>query len=219
MDIYLDTADVGQIREIKDWGVLRGVTTNPSLIAREGRPYKEAVQEVLGIVDGPVSVETLEDDADVIVEQGREYATWGENVVVKVATTSAGLKALARLRAEGIPTNATLIFSVNQCMLAAEAGANYVSPFVGRLDDVGTDGIAVVAGCVEYVENFDLDCKVISASLRHPQHVERSAEVGAHIATCPYGVLKKCLSHPLTDKGLAAFLADWDEARRKLEAG
>ncbi|MBC8514858.1 fructose-6-phosphate aldolase [bacterium] len=216
MEIYLDTAIVDEIKEIQEWGLVRGVTTNPSLIAQTGRDYKDAVMEVLSLVDGPVSVETLSDNAAEIVSQGEEYATWGDLVVVKVATTVEGLKAISQLRALGIPTNATLIFSLNQSILAAEAGANYISPFVGRLDDIGGDGIGLVAESVDYVEENDLDCDVISASLRHPQHLEDSAKVGAHIATCPPSLLKKALKHPLSDIGLAAFFSDWRKASRNV---
>jgi len=218
MDIYLDSAEIGEIREVKAWGILRGITTNPSLIAKTGRDYKEAVMEVLSIVDGPVSVETLADDANLIVEQGEEYAEWGEQVVVKVATTVEGLKGISRLQDKGIPTNATLVFSLSQGMLAAEAGARYISPFVGRLDDIGGDGIGLVAECVDYVEENDLDCRVISASLRHPQHLESSAKVGAHIATSPLNLLRKAIKHPLNDIGLARFLADWEEAKALLDS-
>ncbi len=217
MDFYLDTADINQIKEIDEWGILRGVTTNPSIIAKTGRDYKDAVSEVLSIMGNRhVSVETLKDDAEIIVEQGKKYREWGNNVVVKVATTEEGLKALSKLRKLGIPTNATLIFSLNQGILAAEAGANYISPFVGRLDDIGSDGIGLVEDCVNYVEENGLDCKIISASLRSPQHLEESAKVGAHIATCPCSLLKKALKHPLNDIGLKAFLNDWEEAKKKL---
>ncbi|MCH7493519.1 fructose-6-phosphate aldolase [bacterium] len=219
MDIYLDTANISEIEELVAWGVVSGVTTNPSLVAKEGRPYREAVEEVLSLVDGPVSVETLCDDTAEIVAQGREYATWGDNVVVKVATTANGLAAISQLSAAGIPTNATLVFSLGQGLLAAQAGASYLSPFIGRLDDIGGDGIGLVASLVEYVEGYGLNCRIIAASLRHPRHLEECANAGAHIATCPPALLKKALKHPLNDSGLKTFLADWEAASKRLDQG
>lgn len=219
MEIYLDTANIAEIKELVGWGVVAGVTTNPSLVAKEGRPYREAVAEVLSLVDGPVSVETLSDDAATIVAQGKEYATWGDNVVVKVATTQNGLAAISQLAAAGIPTNATLVFSLGQGVLAAQAGASYLSPFIGRLDDIGGDGVGLVASLVDYVEGTGLNCRIIAASLRHPRHFEECAEAGAHIATCPTGVLKAALKHPLNDSGLKAFLADWEAAKARLDKG
>ncbi len=219
MDIYLDTAKVEEIREALELGVLDGVTTNPTLIARAGRDYREAVEEICALVHPrPVSVEVLETEADAIVQQAREFAEWADNVVIKVATTKDGLRAMARLRDIGIPVNATLIFSVNQGILAIKAGAAYVSPFMGRLDDIGHSGLEVTARLVEFLDVYEAeyDCRVIAASVRHPQHVVACAQVGAHIVTMPHKVLMQMLKHPLTDIGLERFLRDWREAQKQI---
>jgi transaldolase len=209
MRIWLDTANIDEIRAAATLGVLSGVTTNPTLIAKEtGVDYRTRILEIASVVDGPISAECVSRTAGELVEEGREIAAWHPNVVVKIPIDAAGLEAIHRLSREGVKINTTLIFSVNQALLAAEAGAAYVSPFVGRLDDVGHDGIALVRGIVEVFDRYHLPCQVIAASLRHPRHVELSAQAGAHIATMPYGVLTGMLKHPLTDVGIERFLED-----------
>jgi len=215
MRLFIDSANLDHIREINAWGVLSGVTTNPSLIAREGRELRTVIQEIASVVDGPISVEVLSTDAAGMIREGREYARWSDKVVIKCPLTPEGLKATAALAAEEIPVNVTLVFTVNQALLAARAGAAYVSPFVGRLDDIGHDGLQLVRDIVEVYQLHDVETEVIAASIRHPQHVTEAALAGAHIATCPYEVFKKMVAHPMTDAGLARFLADWEAAQRK----
>ncbi|MBE0466501.1 MAG: fructose-6-phosphate aldolase [Candidatus Desulforudis sp.] len=209
MELFLDTANVDEIREAAALGVLSGVTTNPSLIAREGRDFTQVVREIVEIVDGPVSAEVISTEADAMVAEAEELARIHPNVVIKIPMVPEGLKAINRLEPRGIKTNVTLVFSANQALLAALAGARYVSPFVGRLDDVGQDGMAVVAETVEIFDLHDLETKVIAASIRHPLHVIAAARAGAHIATVPYKILMQMAKHPLTDVGLKKFLDDW----------
>jgi transaldolase len=219
MKIYLDTADVKELREALSWGVLDGATTNPSLVAKVGRDYRSAVTEVCDLLaPRPVSVEVLHDTVDEILADAHEMFSWADNIVIKVATTSEGLKAICALRDENIPVNATLIFSLNQAILAIKAGARYVSPFIGRLDDIGHDGVALVGDIVEFLNTYpDYECEVIAASLRHPRHCIEVAQVGAHIATMPYSVLKQMIQHPLTDAGLAKFLSDWRSTESRIK--
>lgn len=215
MEIYLDTANVDEIREIASWGILSGVTTNPSLIAREGRDFRTVVAEICEIVDGPVSAEVISTDSAGMIEEGKKHAEWHSDVVVKIPMSPEGLTAVSNLEREGIRCNVTLVFSAGQGLMAARAGASYISPFVGRLDDTGGDGMQVVQELAEILEYYDLPAKIIAASMRHPTHVIEAALAGAHIATVPYGVLKKMVSHPLTDRGLEAFLSDWKKHTNK----
>lgn len=208
MKIYIDTANIEEIREAQSWGILDGVTTNPSLVAREKRPYPEIVREICGIVDGPVSAETVGMDADTIVDEGRTLAAIHDQVVVKVPIMKEGLKAISRLSGEGIRVNCTLVFSPAQALMAAKAGAAYISPFVGRLDDIGQFGMEGIEQIMQILENYDYPSEVIVASVRTPVHVLQAALTGAHIATVPFGILDKLYRHPLTDSGIEKFLAD-----------
>ena len=216
MKFFIDSADLAAIKQVKAMGMCDGVTTNPSLMAQVGRTDTDALlKEICAVVQGPVSGEVTALDAEGMISEGRRLAKLDKHIVVKVPTTYEGLKAMAALAADGIPVNATLVFSVNQALLVAKAGAAYVSPFVGRLDDVGEDGMQLIADIVEVYDNYDLDTEIIVASIRHPMHVVDSALLGAHIATIPPSVIPKLVAHPLTDKGLAAFMADWT----KLQGG
>lgn len=211
MKLFIDTANVDEIKEVNSWGVIVGVTTNPSLIAKEGRDFKEVVREITEIVDGPISAEVISEDAEGMLEEARDLAKIHQNVVIKIPMTKEGLKAVAVLDKEGIKTNVTLVFSVNQALLAARAGASYVSPFLGRLDDIGVEGLNLVEDIVNIFDLYDIDTEIIAASIRHPLHVQQVAGVGAHISTIPYGVFDKMLNHPLTDSGIEQFLNDWKE--------
>lgn len=213
MKFFLDTANVNEIREAASLGVLDGVTTNPSLIAKEGKPFKETILEICNIVDGPVSVEVIATEAGTMCREGQNYATWHKNVVVKLPTTRDGLKACKCLSGQGIKTNLTLCFSPNQALLVAKAGATYVSPFVGRLDDISHNGMELVRQIIQIYKNYDYKTQVLAASLRHPLHVVEAALAGAHVATIPAKVLDQMFNHPLTDKGLAQFLKDWEKAK------
>lgn len=210
MRLFIDTANVEHIREINDWGVLEGVTTNPTLACKENRNYRECISEIAGIVSGPVSAEAVSMEAEGMIAEARELAALAANVNVKIPMCPEGLKAIRALKNEGIKTNCTLIFSANQALLAAAAGATFASPFLGRIDDVGNDGLRVLAEIVEIYEYYGMETQVISASLRHAQHVIGSALAGAHIATIPYDVFKAMARHPLTDIGIERFLADWE---------
>lgn len=215
MRLFLDTASVDDIRAAAKLGVISGVTTNPSLWARAGGGnYRDIVLEICDIVDGPISAECLSRDVEGLVEEAKRISSWHPNVVVKIPIDEAGLEATSRLSKEGVKINMTLIFSANQALLAAHVGATYISPFVGRLDDVGHRGMAVVEEAVQILERYHLPNQVIAASLRHPLHVIEAAKAGAHIATMPYGVLKAMLRHPLTDIGIERFLADAQKAAK-----
>jgi transaldolase len=214
MKFFIDTANLDEIRDAHRMGMVDGVTTNPSLVAKEGRDYEEIVREICELVDGPISAEVIAVDYDGMMEEARRWAGVHENVVVKIPMTVDGLKAVKSLRDEGIRTNVTLIFSPLQALMAAKAGAAYVSPFVGRIDDLSQDGMTLVEQIMDIYDNYDFDTEVIVASVRNPLHVLESAIVGAHIATVPYGVLSKLAGHPLTDKGLQAFLDDWNNRKR-----
>lgn len=212
MKFFIDTANIDEIKEVMAMGMCDGVTTNPSLMAKEGRLDTDVMlKEICDLVQAPVSGEVTALDAEGMIEEGKRLAAISEHIVVKVPTTYAGLVATAALAAEGINVNATLIFSANQALLMAKAGAAYVSPFVGRLDDVGEEGMQLIADICEIYQNFDYDTEVIVASVRSPMHVVDSALLGADIATIPPAVIKKLVSHPLTDKGLAGFMADWEK--------
>jgi len=215
MRIFLDTANVDHIREINSWGILSGVTTNPTLVAREGKDFKETVLEICDIVDGPVSAETVSLEAGGMLKEAREFSSWHKNVIIKIPAVAEGLKAVKQCKKEGIKTNVTLVFSLNQALLAALAGATYVSPFVGRLDDTGWDGFEFVRDLVPLLDYYDLETQVISASIRHPMHVVEAARAGSHIATVPYKIVKQMIKHPLTDIGIDRFLKDWEKVPKK----
>lgn len=213
MKLFLDTANVTHVAEIAAWGVLDGVTTNPSLVAKEGKDFKKTVLEMCKLVPC-VSAQVTETDAKGMIKQGEEYARWHKHVVVKVPMTTEGLKALKYFRSKGIKTNTTLVFSVSQALLAAKAGANIISPFIGRLDDAAEDGMALIAEIMEAWSHYNFDCEVLVASTRHPRHIVDAARLGAHICTIPYDVFKKLPMHPLTDSGLKKFLEDWGKVKR-----
>ena len=219
MKIFLDTADIEEIRIAARWGVLDGVTTNPSLFAKtSGKSYDEVLQEICGITSGPVSAEVVAEDVEGMLKEGRHFAKLAPNIVVKVAMSEAGLEAIYRFAEEGIKTNCTLIFSANQGLLAAKAGASLLSPFVGRLDDINQDGMEVIRELVGIVEMHDLDTEVLAASIRHPRHITDAALAGCHVATLPFKVLQQMVHHPLTDKGIVTFREDWEKARKAAEA-
>ncbi|MBZ9711908.1 fructose-6-phosphate aldolase [Deinococcus multiflagellatus] len=209
MEFFIDTAITDEIREINEWGVLAGVTTNPSLIVASGRDFREVVQEIAALVGGAISAEVTALDAEGMVKEGREVAQWSEHVVVKLPLTPAGLKACKVLTGEGIRTNVTLCFSVPQALLAARAGATYISPFAGRVDDIGWDGTELIRQIKEAYVLGGIDTKVLAASIRHPMHVVQAALAGADVATIPYKVFTQMIKHPLTQAGLDGFMKDW----------
>ena len=211
MKIFIDTADINEIREANAMGVIDGVTTNPSLVAKTGRDFKSVVKDILAEVNGPVSLEVTSLDARGMIEEGVKLADLAKNVVVKIPSTTEGLKALKALREKKIKTNATLCFSPNQALLVAKAGATYVSPFVGRLDDITHVGMDLIADIVTIYENYDFETEVIVASIRNPLHVREAALVGAHVATIPFSVIGQLMKHPLTDIGIDKFLKDWSK--------
>ena len=216
MRIFLDTANVDQIRQAAKLGIVSGVTTNPSLMSREGTTdYESVVKTICAIIPGSVSAEVLAEDTESMIEEARVKASWAPNVTIKIPATVNGLAAISTLSKENIEVNMTLCFSVNQALLGALAGTAYVSPFVGRLDDAGHDGMQVVKDIVEVFERYELTTKVIAASIRHPLHCVAAAKVGAHIATVPYNVLMQMIRHPLTDIGVARFLADWQRVSQR----
>ena len=213
MKFFIDTANINEIKEASKMGMVDGVTTNPSLIAKEGRDFEEVIKEICEIVDGPISAEVISTDAEGMVKEARHLAGIHDNIVVKIPMTVDGLKATRALTSEGIKTNVTLIFSPLQALMAAKAGATYVSPFVGRLDDLSHDGLLLVEQIVEIYSNYGYDTQIIVASVRNPLHVLDSAMMGADIATIPFNVLGKLAAHPLTDKGLKSFLDDWNKMK------
>jgi transaldolase len=217
MQLFIDTANIEQIRQAAELGIISGVTTNPSLLSKEGSAdYESVTREICGIVDGPVSVEVLSEDADGMIAEARVKAGWAPNVNIKVPITADGLRATSVLAAEGIDVNMTLCFSANQALLGALAGASYVSIFIGRLDDAGQDGMQVVYDTLDILDNYpDLSTQVIAASIRSPLHVTNSALAGADVATVPYNVLTQMIAHPMTDVGIKRFLADWEKVARK----
>ncbi len=217
MKFFLDTADVKEIEQGLEWGMVDGITTNPTLIAKQGKPYLATVQEIARRVPGPVSGEVLATDFDGIMEQGKRLAGLAENVVVKVPLIPAGLRAVRALAELGIRTNVTLCFSAAQALLAAKAGAGYISPFIGRLDDVGQEGMELIQQVVSIYENYEFETQVLVASVRHPVHVVQAALLGAHVATLPFKVLEQLYNHPLTDVGLAKFLGDWEKTGKKFD--
>ena len=212
MEFFLDTADVDEIREIAAWGILDGVTTNPSLIKKSGRDFKEVVREIAGICSGPISAEVTAMDTQGMLEQARQLKSeLPENVIIKIPCTPEGLAATKVLTEEGVDTNVTLIFSGSQALMAAKAGATYVSPFIGRIDDTGHDGMNLIAEIMETWDKYDISTKVLAASIRHPTHVLQCMQLGAHTATMPAKIFRQLMKHPLTDKGLEGFMRDWAE--------
>ncbi len=215
MKFYLDTASVKEIQEAASLGLLDGVTTNPSLVAKEGRVFREVLVEICNIVDGPISAEVVSVEADAMVKEGKELAKIHKNIVVKVPLIAEGLKATKRLAAEGIKVNVTLCFSPTQALLAAKAGAWCVSPFIGRLDDISSNGMELIRQILTIYKNYDYKTLVLVASVRHPQHVVEAALAGGHICTMPFSIFQQMVKHPLTDSGLKKFLADWDAQTKK----
>ena len=216
MRIFLDTANIDQIRQAAKLGIISGVTTNPSLVSKEGlSDYKAVVKEICSIIPGPISAEVLVEGIEPMLEQARQISTWAANIVIKIPATTDGLQVTSSLAKEGIKVNFTLCFSLNQALLGALAGATYVSPFVGRLDDAGHDGMEVVKDIVDVFKSYELPTQVIAASIRHPQHCVTAAKAGAHIATIPYNVLMQMIHHPLTDIGVARFLSDWQRVSQR----
>jgi len=214
MKIFLDTADIEEIRVAARWGVLDGVTTNPTLYAKVGGSYEDILKGICSITSGPVSAEVVAEDVEGMLREGRAFAKLAPNIVIKVPMSEEGLEAISRFAEEGIKTNCTLIFSANQGLLAAKAGASILSPFIGRLDDINQDGMTVIRELVDIVELHDLDTEVLTASVRNPLHVTQAALAGSHIATLPFKVLQQMVHHPLTDKGIVQFRSDWDKARK-----
>jgi transaldolase len=216
MKIFLDTASLKEIGEASALGVVDGITTNPSLLAKEAGDPEHILREICRLIDGPISAEVVATDAPGMIEEGRHWASLHRNIVVKCPCTLEGLKATRALTSEGHRVNMTLIFSPTQALLAAKAGARFVSPFVGRLDDIATPGMELVRDIVQIFDNYEFECEVLAASLRHPMHVVEAAKMGAHIGTMPYGVLLSLLKHPLTDIGLKRFLDDWEKAKKEM---
>jgi len=211
MKIFIDTADVDAIKEYASIGIVDGVTTNPSLIAKTGRKFEEVVREICDVVDGPISAEAISKDAKQMIPEARELAKIHKNIVVKIPMTAEGLKTVKVISAEGIKTNVTLCFSSPQALLAAKAGASYISPFVGRLDDIAVEGMGLIEEIVEMYDNYEMSTEVLVASIRNPLHFVESARMGAHVATVPPNVLGQLLKHPLTDIGIAKFMSDWEK--------
>lgn len=215
MKFFIDTANINEIKEAQSFGILDGVTTNPSLVAKEGKDFRSLLDEILSIVDGPVSAEVISTDLDGILKEAREYAAIHKNIVVKVPLIKEGLKAVKLLSSENIKTNVTLCFSPTQALLAAKAGATYISPFVGRLDDISTDGMDLISQIIQIYRNYKFDTQVLVASIRHPLHVVEAALMGADVCTIPFNVIDKLFNHPLTDLGLEKFLSDWNKSKNK----
>ncbi len=216
MRLFVDSANVEEIREAASWGVVSGVTTNPSLMSKvSGRPFQDIVTEIASIVDGPISAEVTSVDPEEMVREGTEIAAWHPNIVVKVPIIASGMKAAKALVGKGIKVNMTLCFSVNQALLAAAVGATFVSPFVGRVDDVGNRGMEIIEDIVDIYDRYGIETEIIAASLRHPAHVAQAARAGAHISTIPYPVIVQMVKHPLTDTGLAAFQRDWEKFKQR----
>jgi len=214
MKIFLDTANLESIRKFNDMGLLDGITTNPSLMSKEGGNPKDGMEEITKIIKGDVSLEVVSTDYSGMVEEGKRLREYGNNVVVKVPMTPNGLKACKSLSSQGVPVNVTLVFSPNQALLAAKSGAKYVSPFIGRLDDIGQDGMHLIKEIKEIFSNYNFGTEILVASIRHPMHVVEAAKIGADVVTLPPAVLDKMLKHPLTDIGLKNFLADWEKLKQ-----
>jgi len=214
LKLFIDSANIDEIREISKWGILSGVTTNPSLIAKEGRDLKQVIEEITQLVDGPISAEVVGETAEEMVNEAEDLIKIHSNVVIKVPMTEEGLKAVSNFSSRGIKTNVTLVFSATQALLAARAGASFVSPFLGRLDDIGYDGVQLVEEIAHIFEVHNISTEIIAASTRHNLHVVDAAKAGSHIATIPYNILKQMVKHPLTDIGIEKFLADWEKTKR-----
>ena len=214
MKIFLDTANIESIERYLELGIVDGITTNPSLLLKENSDPIDAMKKIVKLVDGPVSLEIVATEFDEIIEESLKLANYGDNVIVKIPMSSGGLKAIHVLSKKNIKTNVTLIFSANQALLAAKAGATYVSPFIGRLDDIGHDGLTLISDIVQIFANYDISTQVLVASIRHPIHVIESAKLGADVVTLPPEILEKMIHHTLTDKGLAVFLADWEKLKK-----
>jgi transaldolase len=219
MKIFVDTADLNEIKELASWGIIDGVTTNPTLVAKTGRPFNEIIEEIFKIVDGPISLEVVSEKSDEMIKEAKALVLkvsekYRKNVAIKIPITPEGLKAVKQLSKEKIKTNVTLVFSANQALLAAKAGATYVSPFIGRLDDIGQEGMNVIEEIMEIFCNYDIETEVIVASIRHPIHVIEAARIGADIATIPPEVIKKMVKHSLTDVGIKNFLKDWEKVKK-----
>jgi transaldolase len=215
MKIFLDTANIDSIKKYNDMGLVDGITTNPTLLSKEKGNPAEIMRQIVKIVKGPVSLEVVGITAEEMIEEAHRLKKYGQNVVVKIPMIPDGMKAVKKLKAEGVETNVTLIFSANQAILAAKAGAAYVSPFIGRLDDAGQEGMAVTREIVQIFKNYQFDTNVLVASVRHPLHVIEAGKIGAHVVTLPPDILGKMMSHPLTDKGLSAFLSDWEKVKKE----
>jgi len=219
MKLFIDTADLNEIKELASWGILDGVTTNPTLLAKSGRSFQEVIDEIFDLVDGPISLEVLSEKADDMIKEAKQIISktpqkYRKNVAIKIPMTPEGLKAVKALSKEGIKTNVTLIFSANQALLAAKAGATFVSPFIGRLDDNGQEGMQLIEEIMDIFCNYDIETEVIVASIRHPIHVIEAARLGADIATVPPDVIRKMAKHPLTDAGIQSFLKDWAKVKK-----
>lgn len=214
MKLFIDTANLDEIREISSWGVLDGVTTNPTILSRERMDYRTLIDAILKLVDGPISVEAVNEKAEKIIEEARILSKISENIVVKIPITPEGLAATKVLSKEGVKVNMTLVFSVNQSILAAKAGATYASPFLGRLDDIGSDGMTLLSDIVTVYQNYGFKTQIIAASIRSPQHVVDAALIGADVCTIPYKVFTQMVKHPLTDKGIERFLNDWKKVKK-----
>jgi transaldolase len=215
MKIFLDTANIDSIKKYNDMGLVDGITTNPTLLSKEKGNPAEIMRQIVKIVKGPVSLEVVGITVEEMIEEAHRLKKYGQNVVVKIPMIPDGMKAVKKLKAEGVETNVTLIFSANQAILAAKAGAAYVSPFIGRLDDAGQEGMAVIREIVQIFKNYQFDTNVLVASVRHPLHVIEAGKIGAHVVTLPPDILGKMMSHPLTDKGLSAFLSDWEKVKKE----
>lgn len=215
MKLFIDTANLDEIKTAASWGIIDGVTTNPTLIMKAGGDFKQTILEICKIVNGPISAETVSPNAEGMIEEGKEFAKWHKNIHVKVPCTSEGIKAVKEFSKLGIKTNVTLVFSPNQVLLAAKAGATLISPFVGRLDDVGEDGMKMIEASLAIIKNYNFTSQILVASVRSSAHVERAAVLGAHIATVPFKVLEQLFKHPLTDKGIEMFNSDWAKVTSK----
>lgn len=214
MKLFIDSANINEIKTAVSWGVIDGATTNPSLVAKEGRDFKQTVLEICNIVNGPVSAEVMSPETDKMVAEAKELSAWHKNIIIKIPCTYEGLKAVGELNKLGIKTNVTLVFSPNQVLLVAKAGATYISPFVGRLDDVGEDGMGMIAESLEIIKNFGFTSQIIVASVRSTDHVKRAAVLGAQVATVPFKILEELIQHSLTEAGIQKFKNDWEKAHK-----
>lgn len=219
MKLFIDTADLNEIKEIASWGILDGVTTNPTLLAKSGRSLQDVIDEIFLLVDGPISLEVVSENSEEMIKEAKQILAkipknYHKNVAIKIPMTTEGLKAVKSLSKEEIKTNVTLVFSANQALLAAKAGATFVSPFIGRLDDNGQEGMRVIEEIMQIFRNYDINTEVIVASIRHPIHVIQAARLGADIATVPPDILRKMMKHPLTDTGIKSFLKDWEKVKK-----